>query len=71
LDGRKISYSSPGKLRSSRCALDGGATIARCAIGRGRVTIIADADLLNPEESGAGAAENLNFVMAELAVLRD
>lgn len=66
---RQISFSSPGQLSSKQCAIDGGATIARCAIGRGRVTIIADADLLNADESGAGAAANLDFVMAELAAL--
>ena len=66
---RQISYSSPGQLSSTDCALDGRATIARCAIGRGRVTIIADADLLNPDEGGAEAAANLDFIMAELAAL--
>jgi len=33
------------------------------------VTIIADADLLNPDEGGAGAAANLDFIMTELAAL--
>lgn len=68
-DGRQITFVSPGQLSSTRCVLDGGATIARCSIGRGRVTIVADADLLNPDESGAGAVANLDFVMAELAAL--
>lgn len=67
--GRKVGFSSPGRLTAARCVMDGGSTIARCGIGRGRVTIIADADLLNPDESGAEAAQNLDMVMAELAVL--
>lgn len=68
LSGRRVAYSSPGTLRSTSCKLDGGATIAHCAIGRGRVTIVADADLLNPERGAAGD-ENLDFIMAELAGL--
>lgn len=67
--GRQVGFSSPGQLSSKQCAADGGATIVRCAIGRGRVTIIADADLLNADESGAGATANLDFVMAELAAM--
>ncbi|WP_309610532.1 DUF4350 domain-containing protein [Sphingomonas sp.] len=68
-DGRQVAYFSPGQLSSTRCALDGGATIARCSIVRGRVTIVADADLLNLDESGAEGMANLDFVMAELAAL--
>lgn len=66
---RQVTFFSPGTLRSTSCKLYGDATLARCAIGRGRVTIVADADLLNPEESGAGAVRNFDFVMAELAAL--
>ena len=69
IDGRRISLDSPGKLAGD-CATTGDGLVARCSIGRGRATIIADADLLQPR--GASKAEleaNLQFLLAELARL--
>lgn len=54
---------TPGMLASKRCEMDGGGFIARCAVGRGRATIIADADFLN------GGPKDLDLLMTELARL--
>ena len=43
--------------------------MARCRIGRGRATVIADADLLNVEQLGNPARDNLDALLAELAEL--
>jgi hypothetical protein len=66
LDGRSLTLPSPGRLDGEGCALAAERTVARCAIGRGRATIIADADLLDPELSGEGIRDNLDAVAAEL-----
>ena len=63
---------SPGKLTSlgQRCAVEPGGLVAHCQIGRGAVTVIADADFLNVAGEGAldGASErNLDLLMAELS----
>lgn len=54
---------SPGKLASQRCEIADGGFVARCAIGRGRATIIADADFLN------GGPSDLDYLMTELSRL--
>jgi hypothetical protein len=54
---------SPGMLVSERCEIDDGGFIARCAVGKGRATIIADADFLN------GEPKDLDLLMTELARL--
>jgi hypothetical protein len=67
--GRTIRLSSPGRLSGS-CESAGEGLVARCAVGKGKATIIADADLLQPP--GASPAEiesNLQFLLAELARL--
>jgi hypothetical protein len=55
-----VETTSPGTLTSRRCALAYGGFIARCAIGKGQATIIADADFLN------GEPYNLDLLMTEL-----
>ena len=69
LNGRTLTLTSPGRLSSGACALAAEGTVARCKIGRGRATIIADADLLDPVPSGKGIGDNLDAVAAELARL--
>ncbi len=74
VDGLSIATDSPGTLRldgKSGCALDAGGFIARCAIGRGRAVIIADADFLNVGDADATAkrAHNLDFLERELDAL--
>ena len=66
LDGRTLTLSSPGRLTAAACKTLAGDVVARCSIERGRVTIIADADLLDPGLSGAGIGSNLDALAAEL-----
>jgi hypothetical protein len=55
---------SRGHLASSGpCIVVGGGMIARCSIGRGWATVIADADFLNVEDS---EADNLSLMVGEL-----
>jgi hypothetical protein len=68
LDGYEILAASPGSLRGS-CAIGADRLIAHCRVGKGAVTVIADADLLNVEQLGAGAKHNLEALLTELARL--
>lgn len=65
-----ILASAPGKLESSgNCDIAGRGFVARCRIGQGAATVIADADFLNVEGEGAldGPTEdNLNLLIEEL-----
>jgi hypothetical protein len=54
---------SPGELSGHGCDLLGNGFVARCRIGSGSATIIADADFLN------GEPQNLDLLMDELARL--
>ena len=58
-----VETDSPGTMASSRCELTNGGFIARCVIGKGRATIIADADYLN------GEPKNLDLLIDELGRL--
>jgi hypothetical protein len=65
----EIMAASPGKLSSQNCAVVGNGFVARCSIGRGSATIIADADFLNVEGEGMldGPTEhNLDLLAVEL-----
>jgi hypothetical protein len=58
------SAGSPGHLASSsNCIIVGGGMIARCPIGRGWATVIADADFMNVEDS---EADSLSLLIGEL-----
>jgi hypothetical protein len=59
---------SPGTLHGG-CAISRDAFIAHCSIGRGEVTVFADADLLNVTGLGAEAEHNLDGMSDELARL--
>ena len=54
-----------GRLAGGKgCKIEQGGLVARCRIGRGEATVIADADFLNVE---AGVAdENLDLLIEEL-----
>jgi hypothetical protein len=65
LGGFDVVTVSPGAL-SGRC---GDGLVARCRIGKGRATVVADADLLDAERLGAGAQHNFDGVLSELAQL--
>lgn len=67
-----IVASSPGKLESRSCTIVAGGFVARCRIGRGSATVVADADWLNVdgEEALEGTTEhNLDLLVIELARL--
>jgi hypothetical protein len=64
---QEVRTSSPGTLHAiaANCRTEG-QFVARCAIGRGRVTVIADADFIDSNRFGEG---NLQLLFAELAAL--
>jgi hypothetical protein len=66
LAGYSILTVSPGRLAGG-CAIGGDGLVAHCRIGKGRATIIADADFLDAER--LGRASNLDSLLAELAAL--
>ena len=68
LDGFDVLTVSPGAL-SGRCQVSADALVARCRLGKGRTTVVADADLLDTANLGPKAAHNLDGVLAELAML--
>ena len=68
LGGKDILTSSPGSLQGS-CAISADRLVARCRIGKGRATVVADADLLDTDRLGSGGKRNLDGLLAELASL--
>jgi hypothetical protein len=67
--GRPVLVASPGRL-VGQCPTEGDGLVAHCEIGRGKVTIIADADFLDERGvEGATGAGNLDWLMSELANL--
>jgi hypothetical protein len=69
LGGRRVLTISPGEL-SGRCEISADRLVAYCSIGRGRATVVADADLLGVDHLDTAAAENLEGLLGELAKLR-
>jgi hypothetical protein len=59
---------SPGAL-SGDCEISADRLVAHCRVGKGRATIVADADLLDTADLGSGASHNLDGVLGELASL--
>ena len=68
LGGFDVLADSPGSLSGS-CSISADRFVARCRIGRGEATIVADADLLDVDQLGAKAGHNLDGLVAELANL--
>lgn len=68
LGGFRVLMLSPGAL-FGKCGISSNHLVAHCRIGVGRVTIIADADLLDTPRLGRGASHNLDAVLSELAAL--
>lgn len=69
--GQRILLASPGRL-AGKCALEDDGLVARCAVGKGRATIVADADFLdNRGVEGAETADNLDWLNTELANLEN
>ena len=67
LGGYEVATDSPGEL-SGRCSV-ADRFVARCRIGKGQATVVADADLLDVTRLGAGAGHNLDALLEELAAL--
>lgn len=68
LGGYEVMTASPGSL-SGDCKVSADRLTARCRIGRGHATIIADADLLDLEHLDGPTENNLEAVAGELANL--
>lgn len=68
LGGFGVLTVSPGELAGG-CAITADRLVAHCAIGKGRGTIVADADLLDTARLGPEAGHNLDGVLKELADL--
>ena len=67
VDRLRLSTRSPGKLvaTSHACSIESGGFVARCRIGSGEATVIADADFLNIATAADGQA-NLDVLLNEL-----
>ena len=68
LGGDEVMTSSPGTLHGS-CEISTDGLVARCAIEKGRATIVADADFLGPQQPDDLAGRSLDALMQELAEL--
>jgi len=66
-----ILFSTPGEIRKGRadCDLEARGILARCRIGKGRVTLIADADWLNVDDRPEDRDAALALLLRELARL--
>jgi hypothetical protein len=70
LAGRDVLTVSPGSL-AGRCQISGDRLVARCKVGKGRATVVADADLIDTADLGQEASGNLDALLAELAKLEE
>jgi hypothetical protein len=70
LGGFQILTVSPGRLEG-RCSISADALVAHCRVGTGQATVVADADLLDVNQLGAKAQQNLDGLIAELASLEE
>ena len=72
LDGRQVAVNSAGELErsgNSPCAIAAQGLVARCTIGRGKATVIADADFLGVDDGGRWSEKRVDPLLAELARL--
>jgi hypothetical protein len=68
LAGASVQTVSPGSLYGS-CEISRDRLVAHCRIGKGRATIVADADLLDVQQIDQSRTRNLDAVLSELAIL--
>ena len=68
LAGRGILTISPGRL-AGECRISRDRLVAHCDIGKGRATIVADADFLRGASLGRDAQRNFEGLLGELARL--
>jgi len=57
---------SVGRLSGKACRIDDSGLVARCTIGRGKATVVADADFLRVDEAGA---DGLDLLIEQLGGL--
>ena len=69
LADRPILTVSPGALFGT-CPISRDRLVARCSIGKGEVTVVADADFLNLADIDGPTDSNLSALVAELEALR-
>jgi hypothetical protein len=69
LGGRDVLTVSPGSLKGA-CGIASDHLVARCRVGQGRATIVADADLLDRRGLDDRGVGNLDAILAELADLQ-
>jgi hypothetical protein len=71
LAGFEIMTASPGALYGNGdCRVDEDRVAAHCRIGKGKATVVADADLLDVADLGQGAEHNLDAILSELSALQ-
>jgi hypothetical protein len=68
LGAYSVMTDSPGRLTGA-CEISRDRLVARCRVGKGEATVIADADLLDVEYLGEKADHNVDGVLRELANL--
>lgn len=66
--GQGVRLLSAGRwqTRSKACVVESGASVARCSLGRGSATLVADADFVNPENWTGTGRGNLGAIRALL-----
>ena len=70
LAGREVLTSSPGALKG-KCDISADGLVAHCQVGKGRATIVADADILDVDHPDGPADHNVEAILAELASLAE
>lgn len=68
IGGYQVLTASPGKL-FGQCAIGTDRLVARCDIGRGKATVVADADVLDIEHLHGPTQNNFDALLQELARL--
>lgn len=65
---RKVRTAAPGELAatSKACTVDRSRLVARCSIGNGQATVIADADFLDVDRLKESKEDNLGLLLEEL-----
>jgi hypothetical protein len=70
LAGREVLTASPGALVGN-CDTSADGLVAHCKVGKGRATIVADADILDVDHLEGPADHNVEAVLGELASLAE
>jgi hypothetical protein len=68
LGGHEVLTNSPGALAGG-CPVSPDGLVARCRIGKGHATVVADADFLNLGDLDGPTDKNLDALLAELSAM--